>query len=115
MIIQWTRDEVERLVAWMEGNQELLRVKQIARHKQVKEEVFANEGHITVKKINENAINMKEALMEGSKAMQERSGWGVRSEDSENSINEAQSTRLSSGSARSTGAWNLFGAKGQML
>jgi len=33
----WARDEVERLISWMEDNQEQLRGKQIAWHKEVKE------------------------------------------------------------------------------
>jgi len=41
---------LERLVAWIEDNEEKLRGKQIAWHKEVKEEAFADEDHITVKK-----------------------------------------------------------------
>jgi len=33
----WTRDEVERLISWVENNQEQLRGKQIVWHKEVKE------------------------------------------------------------------------------
>jgi len=35
---------------WMEDNQEILCGKQIAWHKEVKEEAFADDDHITVKK-----------------------------------------------------------------
>jgi len=40
----WTREEVERLVRWMEENQELLKGKQSEWHKRVKVQVFGDEG-----------------------------------------------------------------------
>ncbi|KAF8459360.1 hypothetical protein BGX38DRAFT_2985 [Terfezia claveryi] len=83
----WTRGEVEKLISWMEENHEQLRGKQIAWHKEVKEQSFALEEHITVKKISEKIGNMKKAW-KGARAMQIRSGWGVRYEDNEQSINE---------------------------
>ena len=43
----------------MEENQELLHDKQFSWHKEVKEQVFPNEAHITVKRITEKATNMK--------------------------------------------------------
>ena len=57
----WSKIEIELLVEWMEDNQEELRGKQNIWHKQVKEEVFTNEEHITVKRIVEKAVNMKAA------------------------------------------------------
>jgi len=73
----------------MEENQELLRGKQSEWHKRVKAQVFRDEGdeYITVKKIGEKVNNMKKCWKE-AKAMQECSGWGVRSNDNEKSINE---------------------------
>jgi len=38
---QGQKEEFERLIAWMEENQELLRGKQIAWHKVAKDEVFS--------------------------------------------------------------------------
>ena len=55
----WTKEEIERLLAWMEDNQESLKGKQIPWHKDVKEEVFATDDHITVKKITDKAGNLK--------------------------------------------------------
>ena len=40
----WRREEIERLIAWMEENQDKLRGKQSAWHKEVKEEVYSAEG-----------------------------------------------------------------------
>ncbi|KAF8458007.1 hypothetical protein BGX38DRAFT_1155017, partial [Terfezia claveryi] len=60
----------------MEENQEQLRGKQITWHKLVKEQVFSTDEHITVKRITDKATNMK------------RSGWGVKAEKNETSINE---------------------------
>jgi len=79
-----TRDGVERLISWMEDNQEQLRGKQIAWHK---EQVFGAEEHITVKGISEKMGNMKKTWKD-AKAVQAQSGWGVKLEES-----EAQSTR----------------------
>ena len=56
----------------MEDNQELLRGKQRAWHKVAKDEVFANEVHITVKKITDKATNMKRVWKE-AREMQQRS------------------------------------------
>ncbi|RPB20104.1 hypothetical protein L211DRAFT_572676 [Terfezia boudieri ATCC MYA-4762] len=88
----WTREEVEQLIAWMEDNREQLRGKQVAWHKEVKEQAFANEDHITVKRISEKMGNMKKAW-NAARAMQTRSGWGVRSGDNDQSINEVLERR----------------------
>ena len=53
----------------------------------MKDQVFANDDHITLKKIKEKATNMKRAWKD-AKAMQGRSGWGLKSEDNEPSIND---------------------------
>ncbi|KAF8417327.1 hypothetical protein EV426DRAFT_721276 [Tirmania nivea] len=87
-ISAWSRPEAERLIAWMEENQEELRGKQITWHKLVKGQVFADEDHITVKRIMDKATNMKRSWKD-ARAMQQRSGWGVKPENNEASINEA--------------------------
>ena len=61
----WSKSES---VAWMEENQEELCI--------CKEQIFSNKEHITIKHITDKAINMK------------RSGWGVKVEMNETSINE---------------------------
>ncbi|KAF8425569.1 hypothetical protein EV426DRAFT_716101 [Tirmania nivea] len=76
----WSKSQSERLVAWMEENQEELRGKQIKWHKLVKEQVFSNDEHITVKRITDKATNMKRSWKE-ARAMQQRSGWGVKAEN----------------------------------
>ena len=86
--ITWTRDEVVRLVGWMEEHQELLRGKQSAWFKDIKDQEFADEEHITVKKITDKVQNMKKAWRV-AKAMQERSGWGLTMEENSTSINHA--------------------------
>jgi len=55
----WSREEVECLIRWIEEHEEYLRGKQSAWHKQVKEEVFSNHDHITVKRIADKTTNMK--------------------------------------------------------
>ena len=71
----------------MEDHEEEIRGKQVQWHKEVKEQVFADEEHILVKRITEKMGNMRKAWKD-AKAMQERSGWGVTSEENEESINE---------------------------
>jgi len=83
----WTRDEVERIIAWMEDHEEEIRGKQVQWHKEVKEQVFAAEEHIPVKRITEKMGNKRKAR-KGVKAVQERSGWGVKPEENEESNNE---------------------------
>ena len=83
----WSKIDIEILVVWIEDNQEKLRAKQIVWHKQAKEEVFINEVHITVKRITKKVVDMK-ASWKSSREMQERSGWGVSSEDTEMTIND---------------------------
>ena len=83
----WTRDEVERIIAWMEDHEEEIRGKQVQWHKEVKEQVFADEEHIPVKRITEKMGSMRKAW-KGAKAGQKRSGWGVKPKENEESINE---------------------------
>ena len=49
--------------------------------------MFADQDHIAVKRITEKMSNMKKAWKD-AKAMQQRSGWGVKPEENEESINE---------------------------
>jgi len=76
----------------MEENKEELRGKQIKWHKLVKEQVFSSEEHITVRRITDKATNMKRSWKE-ARAMQQRSGCGVKAEDNETSIDEALERR----------------------
>jgi len=66
----------------MEENSEELRGKQAKWHKDVKDELYANKDHITVKEIGDNAANRKKQWKE-MKAMQEKSGWRVTEADNE--------------------------------
>ncbi|KAF8426188.1 hypothetical protein EV426DRAFT_704117 [Tirmania nivea] len=47
----WSKEEVEKLIGWMEENQEALRGLQRKCYKYVKEEVFADDENITVNRI----------------------------------------------------------------
>ncbi|KAF8430147.1 hypothetical protein EV426DRAFT_708274 [Tirmania nivea] len=67
----WPKEDMERLVCWMEDNQEKLRGKQAAWHKDVKEQVFAEDPDIT----------------SDARKLREQSGSGVRAEDQVSSFN----------------------------
>lgn len=49
----WIKEDIERLVAWMEEHQEKLRGKQAAWHKDVNDQIFAEDEWITVKQNKE--------------------------------------------------------------
>ena len=73
----------------MEENHERLRGKPADWINGIKEDVFPDsEGfkHITVKKVRDKYNNMKKAW-KGAKTMQEQSGFGLREEDCERTIN----------------------------
>jgi len=76
----WLKENMERLVCWMEENQQSLCGKQSVWHKDVKEQVFAKGGETTMKQIGEKVQNMENAWG-GSHKLQDQSGEGVRSED----------------------------------
>ena len=78
---------MERLVAWMEDHRRDLRGSRVAWHKNVKDQVFSNEEHITMEKIGEKVANMK-LLWKDTRRIRDLSGWGDTSEDNEESINE---------------------------
>lgn len=82
-MVPWQKSEIEGLISWMEENPEQLHGKQSRWYRDVKDEVFYNDEHITVKKINDKASNMKKASKE-AKASQGDSGWGLREEDERN-------------------------------
>ena len=77
---------MEKLIAWMEDNPDDLLGKQSRWHRDMKDEVFPNDEHITTKKINDKISNMKRQWKE-AKALQENTGWGIR--EDEQSINQA--------------------------
>ncbi|KAF8445291.1 hypothetical protein BGX38DRAFT_1331077 [Terfezia claveryi] len=83
----WDKSDVERLVAWMEDNQEKLRGKQSAWHKDVKEEIFKDDDDMTIKRIREKAVNIKTSWTK-TKAVLVKTGWGLRPEKNEASIND---------------------------
>ncbi|KAF8477480.1 hypothetical protein BDZ91DRAFT_778536 [Kalaharituber pfeilii] len=83
----WKKEEFERLVRWMEENLDALSGKQITWYKQVKEEEFADDDHITVKKINDKVVNAKRAWKE-ARAMLDSPDRDIRPEDGVRSINE---------------------------
>jgi len=75
-------------VSWMEENPEQLRGKQAVWHKDVKDQVFKNDEHVTVKRICGKAANMRRQWRDTS-AMRNRSGWGISEDQNERSINQA--------------------------
>jgi len=76
----WAKEELELLVGWMEENKESLKGKQATWHKDVKDQLFADQEEITVKRIREKVNNMKAAWRETRK-LREQSGSGVKPED----------------------------------
>lgn len=98
----WSKEEVERLIGWMERNLEDARGKQVAWHKSVKDEVFGNDKHITVKMISDKLTDLKNQWM-AAKAM--LSNWGFEDDDEQSTLerrpNAMRSAHVDS-SARST-------------
>ena len=70
----------------MEENHERLRGKPADWINRVKEEVFSENNHITAQKVRDKYGNLKKAWKDAKK-MQEQSGFGLREEDCERSIN----------------------------
>jgi hypothetical protein len=88
-MLPWKAEELENLITWMEENHELLRGRPADWINKVKESIFpdnAGFAHITVKKVKDKYNNMKKAWKD-AKAMQEQSGFGLREEDCEGTIN----------------------------
>ena len=82
----WTKEEMERLVCWMEEDVESLHGKRAVWHKDVKAQVFAEDEEMTLIRIRDKAQNMKKAWSEARK-LREQSGSGVRAEDQVPSFN----------------------------
>ena len=76
----------------MEENQEHLRGKQLAWYKDVNDQEFPDDEHITIKKITDKGQNMKRAYR-AANASQEGSGCGLTSEENSASINHALEKR----------------------
>ena len=88
--VPWTKDEIERLIDWMEDNPEELRGKQAAWHRKIVDKIFntAKDKHIDVKKICDKATNMKKQWRDTS-AFRTKSGWGLQEDNLERTIHEA--------------------------
>jgi len=71
----------------MEESPEELRGRQAVWHKDVKDQGFTNDKHVT-ERICDKAANMKKQWRETS-AMRQRSGWGITEVQNERSINAA--------------------------
>lgn len=70
------KEDAERLVHWMEENQQSLQGRASAWHTDVKQQVFAQNEAITVKRIREKAQNMRNAWRNARRLL-EQSGAGV--------------------------------------
>ena len=83
---KWSREDTAKLVAWMEVNPGQLRGKQSVWHKEVKDAEFADSQVISVKRVRDKATNLK-VQWKAAKALQERSGWGLREEENTEVVN----------------------------
>ena len=70
------KEDAERLVHWMEENQQSLQGRASAWHTDVKQQVFAQNEAITVKRIREKAQNMRNAWRNARRLL-DQSGAGV--------------------------------------
>jgi hypothetical protein len=76
----WKSEETELLLDWMEENTDLIGGIQTIWHQAVKAAVFSDKDHITLKKINDKAQNMKRSYRR-AKQLQFQSDFGLRAED----------------------------------
>lgn len=84
----WEDSEIEKLVAWMEDNRELLRGSTLLWTMKAKEALFNDEdSEIDAKKIKSKYHNMKNSW-KAAKKLQDQSGFGWKEEDCESSVNE---------------------------
>jgi len=83
----WSDEDQEKLIGWMEGNQELRRGAAVYWMKKAKEAVFADNEDIDVKKIKSKYHNMKNSW-KAAKKLQEESGFGVKEDDCTGSVND---------------------------
>ena len=80
----WPKEEVERLIDWIEEHVDLMQGKRSGWAKQAREEAFSTstDDHIGVKNIQDKARNTRTAYNKAEQ-MQLRSGWGLTEEDVE--------------------------------
>jgi hypothetical protein len=82
----WDKSELEKLLGWMEDNQELLRGSTAHWTRRVKETVFTDDEHIDVKKIKAKYHNMRRGW-KAAKEIQEQSGFGLGEDECTSSVN----------------------------
>ena len=82
----WETSELEKLISQMEDNQELLRRATSLWNRKIKEIVFTNSDYIDIKKIKAKYHNLK-TVQKAVKQMQEQSGFSLKEDDCESSIN----------------------------
>ena len=85
----WQKEEVERLVGWVEEHVDLIQGKPSEWTRRAKEEVFSSslDDHISANKIRDKVRNMR-AVYNKAKQMQLQSGWGLTEEDVEQSVHD---------------------------
>ncbi|KAF8439653.1 hypothetical protein BGX38DRAFT_1144655 [Terfezia claveryi] len=76
----WSKEKVEKLIGWMEENQEVLQGLQRKWHKDIKEEVFADDENIIFNRIRDKVLNIKAAWSQAKKA-RDQSSWSLKPED----------------------------------
>lgn len=83
----WQKEEVERLIGWLEGHVDLTEGKQSEWTKRAKEEVFSLDDHISTDKIRYKTRNLQTAYNKANR-MRLQLGWGLglAEEDVEQSI-----------------------------
>ncbi|KAN0069405.1 hypothetical protein V8E54_012420 [Elaphomyces granulatus] len=82
----WSDEDQEKLVGWMEENQEVRRGAAVYWMKKAKQAVFADNEDIDVKKIKSKYHNMKNSW-KAAKKLQEGSRFGVEEDDCTSSVN----------------------------
>ena len=85
----WQKDEVERLVGWIEEHVDLLQGKPSGWTRQAKEEAFSSsrDDHISANKIRDKVRNLQ-VVYNKAKQLQLRSGWGLTEEDVEQPVHD---------------------------
>ena len=82
----WQKEDIERLIGWIEDHVNLMQGKPSEWTKRAKE-VFSLDNHISTTKIRDKARNMRTAYNR-AKQMQLQSGWRLTVEDVEQSIHD---------------------------
>ena len=83
----WSAADTERLIAWMEDNQEALRGLQSKWYKDVKDALWKEDADMTWQRVRDKVQNMKQAWKRAAN-MRDQSGWGLSAEDHESSVVE---------------------------